>query len=131
LQWAPTEIQLQSKLSNNTSLTYHAPMLAIYETAIFVEDAAKVWSSEERLEFFAWIANEPEAGAVIKGSGGCRKVRWSRPGMGKQGGARVIYFCRLEAGELCMLLVYAKAERDTIPGHMLKAIRQEIEDDRT
>lgn len=50
--------------------------------------------------------------------------------MGKQGGARVIYFCRLEAGELCMLLVYPKAARDTIPGHILKLIRKEIEDDR-
>ena len=104
-------------------------MLTIYETPVFIEEAARIWSTEERLEFFAWIAGEPEAGSVIKGSGGCRKVRWSRPGMGKQGGARVIYFSRLEAGELCMLLVYPKAEKDTIPGHILKAIRKEIEDD--
>ena len=48
-------------------------MLTIYETPIFVEDAAKIWSTEERLEFFVWIASEPEAGSVIKGSGGCRK----------------------------------------------------------
>ncbi len=106
-------------------------MLTIYETPIFVEEAARLWSTEERLEFFAWIAAEPEAGAVIRGSGGCRKVRWSRQGMGKQGGARVIYFCQLEEGELCMLLVYPKAEKDTIPGHLLKAIRREIEDVRS
>ena len=104
-------------------------MLTIYETPIFVDEAARIWSTEERLEFFAWIAGEPEAGSVIPGSGGCRKIRWSRAGMGKRGGARVIYFCRLEAGELCMLLVYPKAEKDTIPGHILKAIRKEIEDD--
>ena len=105
-------------------------VLTIYETQIFVAEAAKIWSTKERLEFFAWIATEPEAGPVIASSGGCRKVRWPRPGMGKQGGARVIYFTRLEAGELCMLLVYPKAMRDTIPGHILKAIRKEIEDDR-
>ena len=52
------------------------------------------------LEFFAWIAGEPEVGAVIKDSGGCRKVRWSRPGTGKSSGVRVIYFSRLAAGEL-------------------------------
>ena len=104
-------------------------MLTIYETPIFVAEAAKIWSTEERLEFFAWISGEPEAGSVITGSGGCRKVRWSRPGMGRQGGARVIYFTRIEAGELCMLLVYPKAAKDTIPGHILKAIRKEIEDD--
>jgi hypothetical protein len=119
------------RLAQNTSLTYTPRVLSIYETPIFVEDAAKIWSTEERLEFFSWIASEPEAGSVIKGSGGCRKVRWSRPGMGKQGGARVIYFCRLDAGELCMLLVYAKAEKDTIPGHILKTIRKELEDERS
>ena len=103
-------------------------MLTIFETPTFVAEAAKIWSMEERLEFFAWIASEPEAGVVIPGSGGCRKVRWSRPGMGKQGGARVIYFTHMDAGELCMLLVCPKSTRDTIPGHILRMIRQEIED---
>jgi len=102
-------------------------MLAIYETPTFVAEAAKVWSAEERLEFFAWIATAPDAGSVIPGSGGCRKIRWSRPGMGKQGGVRIIYFTRLEAGELCMLLVYPKSTRDNIPGYILKEIRNELE----
>ena len=106
-------------------------MLTIYETPTFVAEAARIWSTSERLEFFAWISNEPDAGVVIPGSGGCRKLRWSRSGMGKQGGARVIYFTRLEAGELCLLLVYPKAAKDTIPGHILKEIRKEIEDDRS
>jgi hypothetical protein len=104
-------------------------VLTIFETPTFVAEAAKIWADDERLEFFSWIATEPEAGSVIAGSGGCRKIRWSRPGMGKQGGARVIYFTRLEAGELCMLLVYPKAKHDNIPGHILKQIRKELEDD--
>lgn len=102
-------------------------MLTIHETPTFVEEAAKLWSTEERLEFFSWIAGEPEAGSVVAGSGGCRKVRWSRPGAGKRGGVRVIYFTRLDAGELCMLLIYPKSARDSIPAHILKDIRQEIE----
>ena len=77
-------------------------MLSIFETPTFVAEAAKIWSDEERLEFFAWIANEPEAGTVIPQSGGCRKVRGSRPGMGKQGGARAIYFTRLPEGEFLL-----------------------------
>lgn len=104
-------------------------MFSIRETPTFVAEAAKLWSTEERLEFFAWIAAEPNAGSVIPGSGGCRKVRWSRPGMGKQGGARVIYFTILDQGELCMLLVYPKAAKDNIPGHILKQIREELEND--
>ena len=77
---------------------------------------------------FALARDEPEAGAVIKDSGGCRKVRWSRSGTGKSSGVRVIYFTRLAAGELCMLLVYPKSVRDTIPGHILRMIRKELED---
>ncbi len=102
-------------------------MLTIVETPTFVADAAKIWTEEERMEFFTWLAAEPESGTVVRGSGGCRKVRWSRPGMGKQGGTRIIYFTRLEAGELWMLLVYPKAGTDTIPGHLLKQIRMELE----
>jgi hypothetical protein len=77
---------------------------------------------------FALARGEPEAGAVIKDSGGCRKVRWSRSGTGKSSGVRVIYFTRLAARELCMLLVYPKSVRDTIPGHILRMIRKELED---
>lgn len=104
-------------------------MLTIYETATFAAEASKIWSTDERMEFFTWIARDPEAGTVIPGSGGCRKVRWSRPGMGKRGGARVIYFTRLDAGELCMLLVYPKAVKDNIPARILREIRKEIEHD--
>ncbi|MDZ7812314.1 MAG: transcriptional regulator [Ideonella sp.] len=106
-------------------------MLTIYETPTSVAEAAKLWSTEERLEFFAWIAKDPNAGTVIPGSGACRKVRWGRPGMGKQGGTRVIYFVHLSASELCMLLVYPKAAKDNIPGHLLKEVRKELEHDRT
>jgi hypothetical protein len=106
-------------------------VLTIYETPMFVDEAAKIWSDDERLAFFAWIAREPGAGVVIPGSGGCRKLRWSRPGMGKQGGARVIYFTQAAAGELWMLLVYPKSAQDDIPASILKAIRKEIEDDRS
>ena len=67
-------------------------MRTVSETPVFIRYAAEVWSEAERLEFISYIAANPEAGAVIRGSGGCRKVRWSRSGTGKRGGARVIYF---------------------------------------
>ena len=84
-------------------------------------------TEDERLEFFEWLSNNPDAGDVISGSGGCRKVRWSRAGSGKRGGTRVIYFTRLAAGEIWLLLAYAKSVRSNIPGHLLKAVREEIE----
>ena len=103
-------------------------MYTIIETPTFMAEAAHNWSDDERLEFFAWIAENPEAGAVIPGSGGCRKVRWSRPGTGRRGGARVIYFVRPRHGEVWMLLAYAKTVRDDIPGRILRQIRGELED---
>ena len=102
-------------------------MYSLAETPTFVADADKLWSEDERLEFLAWLAANPDAGDVIPESGGCRKVRWSRAGTGKRGGVRVVYFTRLSAGEIWLLLIYAKSMRDNIPGHIMKAVRKEIE----
>jgi hypothetical protein len=99
----------------------------LIETPTFAAEADKLWSEEERLEFFEWLVNNPDAGDVIPGSGGCRKLRWSRAGSGKRGGVRVIYFTRSSLGEIWLLLVYSKSVRDNIPGHLLKAVREEIE----
>jgi len=57
---------------------------------------------------------------VIPGTGDLRKVRWSRAGMGKRGGARVIYFNRLSNGEVVLVAAYAKAKFDNMPVHVLK-----------
>jgi hypothetical protein len=104
-------------------------MYTVVETPTFSADAADLWSEEERGAFCAWIAANPEAGDVISGSGGCRKVRWGRSGMGKRGGVRVIYFSRLSNGEIWLLVIYAKNVVGNIPTHILKEIREEIEHD--
>lgn len=102
-------------------------MYTLIETPTFVAEADKLWTEDERLEFFSWLAVNPDVGTVIPGSGGCRKVRWSRRGTGKRSGVRVIYFLRLSEGQIWLLLVYAKSVKDDIPRHLLKAIREEIE----
>lgn len=75
------------------------------------------------------LMRNPEAGAVIRGAGGVRKIRWAAAGRGKRGGYRVIYFVRRLNGEFWMLTIYPKNVRDSIPGHMLKQIREEIENE--
>jgi hypothetical protein len=78
-------------------------------TLSFQKQADQVWNKEERHTFIDWIAENPDAGDVIPGADGARKVRWSRQGLGKRGGARVIYF-HLAADEIVLLImVYAKA----------------------
>lgn len=85
-------------------------MLTIAETRIFSRPVSDYWSEDERGEFAVWIAEHFDAGDVVRGSGGCRKVRWSRKGTGKSGGVRIIYYNMLEDGTIWLLLIYAKNE---------------------
>jgi hypothetical protein len=102
-------------------------LLTVVETDYFAKLWQQFWSEEERGEFAAYLAANPESGDVIQGSGGCRKVRWSRAGTGKSSGVRVIYFARNAVGELVLLTIYAKAKFDNIPGHILKQLKKEID----
>ena len=104
-------------------------MYTVIETPTFSKLAADYWNEDERGQFAAWIAADPEVGDVVPGTGGVRKIRWSRPGRGERGGVRVIYFNRLTEGELWLLLIYAKSAKENIPAHILKAIKEEIERD--
>ena len=102
-------------------------MRTVAETSVFVRYAAEVWSEAEREEFINFIAGSPEAGDVIRGSGGCRKVRWSRSGTGKRGGARVIYFLASE-GTVWLLIVYSKSKFDNLPASFLAELKKGVED---
>lgn len=69
----------------------------------------------------------PEAGAVIRGSGGVRKIRWAVAGRGKRGGVRVIYYAKIHDGVIWMLTIYGKNVTENIPAHVLRKIREEID----
>jgi len=75
-------------------------MLTIVETPLFQSLVADYWTEEERGRFCAWLANNPNAGDVVPGSGGCRKIRHGLRGRGKRGGVRVIYYNRRANGEI-------------------------------
>ena len=103
------------------------PMLTVVETLLFQKQWPLYWTEEERGEFAAYIAESPDAGAVVPESGGIRKVRWRWAGTGKSGGVRVIYFTRTAEQEVVLLLLYAKAKTDNITGAKLKEIRHALE----
>lgn len=105
-----------------------ASLLTVIETAIFREWADKVWSDDEREAFIGWIAEHPDAGDVIPGTGGLRKLRWSRAGTGKRGGTRAIYFTRLSHGQIVLVVVYAKAKFDDMPRSVLKQWKAAIDE---
>lgn len=89
-------------------------MRTVIETPTFQKQAAALWSTEERHAFIDFIAENPNAGDVIPGADGARKLRWARPGMGKRGGARVIYFHLVGDEVVLLVMVYAKAERTNV-----------------
>jgi hypothetical protein len=102
-------------------------MLTIVESPIFQKLWPRYWDEDERAEFASFIALNPEAGIVIRGSGGIRKVRWAREGAGKSGGVRIVYLARNEAGEIYLLTLYAKSESENISLTTLKEIRRVLE----
>jgi hypothetical protein len=77
---------------------------------------------DEYAELQLFMMQNPEAGQLVPGSGGVRKLRWRRPGVGKRGGLRVIHFVRYELSEFWMLTIYAKAKRENVPAHILKQL---------
>ncbi len=102
-------------------------MFTIVETETFERLWPCYWTDQAHDEFITFITENPETGDVVKGSGGMRKVRWSRTGSGKSGGVRVIYFNRLANGEIWLVFIYAKSKLDSINAKTLKEIKHEIE----
>ena len=101
-------------------------MFTVIETPIFQQYSEEVWTDTEREALIDWLATNPDAGDVIPGTGGLRKVRWKRTGMGKRGGARVIYFNQLDHGVIWLLIVYAKAKFDNLPTKFLSRLKEEL-----
>ncbi len=103
-------------------------MFSFIETPLFSRLVEEYLTDQEYLKLQNELIRNPSAGAVIRGSGGVRKLRWTASGRGKRGGFRVIYFVRHPKGIIWMLTIYPKSEIDSIPGHVLRQIRKEIED---
>lgn len=101
-------------------------MLTVIETPLFSKLWPAYWSEDERGAFAAFMAEHPDEGDVVPGSGGVRKVRWSRAGTGKSGGVRVIYFVRNDLGELVLLFMYAKSKLDSLKASTLKEMRDAV-----
>ncbi|MDR2188609.1 MAG: DNA-binding protein [Azonexus sp.] len=92
-------------------------MRTIVELPAFTKQAMAIWNESEYEVFTFWLAKNPDAGDLIPGAKGARKVRWGRAGSGKSGGVRVIYY-HLAARELVVLAaIYAKSDKENMPAH--------------
>jgi hypothetical protein len=102
-------------------------MVTFVGTKLFTKLVQQYLTDDEYGTLQQSLIVNPEAGDVIPGSGGVRKLRWGVAGRGKRGGLRVIYFLRLRQGEIWMLTLYAKNVADNIPAKVLKKIKEEID----
>ena len=99
-------------------------MFTFIESAVFERLCALYLDDDEYAELQQFMMERPEAGSVVPGSGGVRKLRWKRKGMGKRGGLRVIYYVRYQPNEFWMLTLYAKAKQKNAPAHILKQLKE-------
>jgi hypothetical protein len=109
-------------------MPYNDLVFSFIETKLFTRLVLEYLSDEEYQELQKLLIAQPDAGQVIPGTGGVRKLRWRAPGRGKRGGYRVIYFARIEQGVIWMLTMYPKNVKDNIPAHVLRLIRNEVLD---
>ncbi len=94
------------------------------ETSVFTRQVLALLTDEEYGAFQLALAANPLAGDVIEGTGGLRKVRLAAKGKGKRGGARVIYYYLRSAGQIRLLLIYAKGRKDDLSAAEKRILRE-------
>jgi mRNA-degrading endonuclease RelE of RelBE toxin-antitoxin system len=101
--------------------------VVIVETSIFTRRVVRLLDDESYRLLQAELLQDPEKGALMRGSGGLRKLRWAIPGRGKRGGVRLIYYWAVSKDRFLMLLIYDKAEQDDLTADQVRQLRQLVE----
>lgn len=102
--------------------------MVIIETPIFTRKVQQLLTDEEYRQLQNELVQQPDAGPVIQGSGGIRKLRWAIQGRGKRGGVRVIYYRAVAQDQILMLFIYLKNERDNLSPAQVKALKAIVEE---
>jgi mRNA-degrading endonuclease RelE of RelBE toxin-antitoxin system len=98
--------------------------MEIAETTIFTREITRILTDEEYKELQTFLVEHPKSGAVIKGSGGLRKVRWSTKNSGKSGGIRNIYYYHEENSLILMIYVYEKSKTSDLTPKQIEMLRK-------
>jgi len=97
--------------------------MVIIETSVFTRRVTELLSDEEYRKLQIELVARPDAGAVIAGTGGLRKMRWGVEGRGKRGGVRIIYYRAVARHQILMLLIYAKNQADDLTAQQKQVLR--------
>lgn len=103
--------------------------MVIIETPIFTRQLTSTLSDEEYRLFQAMLLDRPDAGKVIPGSGGLRKIRWALKGRGKSSGVRVIYYWFTARGTILLLFMYPKNVQDNLTHDQLILLKKVVEEE--
>jgi hypothetical protein len=104
-------------------LEYKIKMQTVVETPAFLNATERIFDEAEITEIVDTVAAEPECGDVMAGTGGFRKFRFAREGMGKSGGARVVYIYKSEHYPVFLMTVFPKNKK----ANLTKAERNALE----
>ena len=107
-------------------MAYNVPMILI-ETSIFTKEIQRLISEDNYRMLQAALMLRPDAGSLIRGSGGLRKIRWNVPGTGKRGALRVIYYWN-PPDTIFMLFPYRKTEQENLTPDQLKVLRRMVKE---
>ncbi|MFG1690548.1 hypothetical protein ACGF5M_00085 [Gemmatimonadota bacterium] len=88
--------------------------MVIKETSVFTRQVGKLLDRESYRLLQLRLAGEPDAGELIRGTGGLRKIRWEAASRGKRGGVRVIYYWARKQDVILLLLIYSKTQKDDL-----------------
>ena len=102
------------------------------EAPVFTQTLSKYLTDGGYSELQLYLANHPEAGDVIQGTGGFRKLRWSdqRRGQGKRGGLRVVYYYFDQDQQIWFLTMYGKNEAADLSAHEKRQLRAAIDEEK-
>lgn len=101
-------------------LAYTSGMILI-ETPLFTKEIDRLLDEEAYRELQMVLVKRPDAGTLIPGSGGLRKIRWASAGAGKRGGARIIYYWHVPDA-IFLLYPFKKNEAEDLTKDQLKKL---------
>jgi hypothetical protein len=102
--------------------------MVFVELSPFVAFRTAHWSDEDLRRLQNHLLVLPDAGDVIPGGSGLRKLRWSAQGRGKRGGARVIYYRYVPGHRIYLIYAYVKNERADLTREQIKLLSQLMKD---
>ncbi len=98
--------------------------MVFVELTPFIAFRSEYWTDEDLRSLQTYLLVSPDAGDLIRGGSGLRKLRWSAQGRGKRGGARVIYYWHVAGQRIYLIYGYVKSEHQDLTPQQIKTLME-------